>query len=460
MDAKTTLYLIAAGVLALVFRRLVRKLVWRLVKLAGRFLAGHHLAGRRTDYGWWKPGDKDAPLARTVTRWGHASMATRAGVRLAVLAAGAGVAYGWHSHPGATLAAGLALAGGLALLECWHLVNLAKAWRHRRHVLHPMAAAIGPLLGVIPQTAHTLIHLPRTYGKVTDGEIGHVRLPDAFRASPDERKAVEHLVSSRLPVEIETRWLTAMTPMRLQINAAPKPPEMVRFSELRAEMDACQPGDIVIGLDRRRQVYRGSFRTADPHWGFSCASGRGKSAFLQMVCSQVLHQDSAATVTGVDPKMESLDPLIGVPGVRVANNPRDVPAMWQAIADFRAEMDRRMDQRAADPTAEFPLALLVVDEVNQFSAMTGAVWRELKERGQPAIAPVWMEVASILWQGRAFNCHLIMVGQRLDNHATGGIGLRDSLGLRGLAGFTPQQWMMLVGTTPVPRSQRPRGRWI
>jgi hypothetical protein len=84
-------------------------------------------------------------------------------------------------------------------------------------------------------------------------------------------------------------------------------------------------------------------------------------------------------------------------------------------------------------------------------------WRSLKGKGQPT---VWRDIASIAWMGRAPNVHLIVVAQRLDNKATGGIGLRDSLGFRGLAGYRQNQWRMLMATRPVPRSQKPKGRWI
>jgi hypothetical protein len=123
-------------------------------------------------------------------------------------------------------------------------------------------------------------------------------------------------------------------------------------------------------------------------------------------------------------------------------------------------MDARMDAYSQDKTLEFKRSLLILDEINQFAAMSLDYWRSIKEKGDPAQPPVWRDLAAIAWQGAQLRCNMIVVGQRLDSSATGGAGLRDSFGIRMLAGFTPQQWNFLVGTYPIPRSQKPRGRFI
>jgi hypothetical protein len=158
--------------------------------------------------------------------------------------------------------------------------------------------------------------------------------------------------------------------------------------------------------------------------------------------------------------MISLDPLVGVPRCDIHNDPRNVQDMWNAIANFRAHMDARMDAYSKDKTLEFKRSLLILDEVNQFAAMSLDYWRSIKEKKDPAQPPVWRDLAAIAWQGAQLRCNMVVVGQRLDSSATGGAGLRDSFGIRMLAGFTPQQWNFLVGTYPIPRSQKPRGRFV
>jgi hypothetical protein len=135
--------------------------------------------------------------------------------------------------------------------------------------------------------------------------------------------------------------------------------------------------------------------------------------------------------------------------------------MWDLIMHVKGIVTDRLNAQRADPTAEFPLLALFVDETNMFSNMSVSYWRTIKDQSDPATPSIWREgIAPILWTGRSTNVHAVFVGQRLDEKATGGIGLRDSLGFRGLAGFRKNQWDMLIGTTPVPRAQKPKGRWI
>jgi hypothetical protein len=176
-------------------------------------------------------------------------------------------------------------------------------------------------------------------------------------------------------------------------------------------------------------------------------------------------------VTTIDPKQSALPAcLVGVPGYRLANDPDNVPEMWDAIAEFEAEMIRRRHARILDPTAEFPMMLLNLDELSEFADMTRETWEEIRQDpeayGYPETAskqkraPVWRSIARLLRMGREYGVRVMVFTQRLDNASTGGIGLRDLLGWRGLAGFRKNQWMMLIGTMPVPKSVKRVGRWI
>lgn len=295
---------------------------------------------------------------------------------------------------------------------------------------------------------------------MTEKRIGHIELPDHFQGTTEQKRAITALANARLPLEVEIRWQTDKQPFQAILMRVEQCPATVPFAEVRELVDDCKPGEVFIGLDRKRKPYMGSFLTDDPHWGFEVGSRRGKSTFLSFTAAQILHQDPRATVTGIDVKRESFKALFGVPRLRLANDPRDIAAMWKAIKDFREEMDRRCDARAADPTLDFPFALLMIDELSQFSAQSKQLWTHVKEKGDPAHAPVWDDIAAIMWQGAAFRCHVLMAGQRIDHQVTGGIGLITSLGFRGLAGFRSANWARLIGTYPIPRSRPERGRWI
>lgn len=293
-----------------------------------------------------------------------------------------------------------------------------------------------------------------------DSWVGSIELPLHWQGAPEQKRALENLLNARLPFAVDVNYQTLRLPFEAILTPSPTFPTIVHWESLKEEMEACKPGEIVIGLTARRNVFKGSFLTDDPHWGFSVGSRRGKSTFLCWTCAQILHQDPKATATGIDVKRESFTPLLGVPGFTLSNDPKNIPHMWETIKAFREEMDRRCDARAEDPTLEFPFSLLCIDEVNQFSAQSAHLWRRIKEKSDPAYPPVWDDIAAVFWQGAAFRCHVIVCGQRLDDRTTGGIGLNTSLGLRGLAGFRPRDWDRLVGTYPVPRSRKERGRWI
>lgn len=290
--------------------------------------------------------------------------------------------------------------------------------------------------------------------------VGYMTLPDHFLATPEQKRVIHQLINSRLPYEVEIKWQLDRYPLRAVFVRVQQCPTVVPFADWRSEVEACKPGEIFIGLDRRRQPYKSSFLTDDPHWGFEVASRRGKSTFLSFTMAQILHQDPEARGTGIDVKRESFKALFGVPRFTLSNDPRNIEDMWEKIKQFRDEMDHRCDARARDASLDFPFNVLMIDEVSQFSAQSTQLWRRIKEKSDPAYPPVWDDIAAVFWQGAAFHCHVVLAGQRLDERITGGIGLIGSMGFRGLAGFRKQNWDRLIGTTPVPRSRPERGRWI
>lgn len=429
--------------------------------LLWRWMSGHPLDGiARTNATWFKPANKVLDPSGRVHRWHHLPRVKRAGIRSGTTLTLGCVTCGLIFARTVTLLV-VVSAGSVTLATAAVIaVRFLRQWHCDRIIAYPLAAALAPLIETPIMQARKAISLPPSFLTTSSGEIGTIALPDAFRAAPEQRKAVEHLVSSRLPVDVEYAWHTTRKPLSLGILASPKPPDMVNFLDYVSQMEACQRGQVLIGLDRHKTLFHGSFNTDDPHWGFSVGSGRGKSTFLQCTAAQILHNDPGATLDGIDPKMSSLDPLIGIPGVGIACDPRNVQEMWDRITEFKTVMFDRLDALKADPTIEFPIKLLVIDEVNTCASMWAAYWKSIKSKTDPATAPAWSDIAWICWMGRAARCHVIIVGQRLDDKATGGIGLRDSLGFRGLAGYRANQWMMLIGSPPVPRSQKPKGRWI
>lgn len=428
--------------------------------VALRFITGLPLDGKhRTDAGYLRRGVRSFEKTGRASSWAHRPHAHRAGVRWACVTVAAVLVWGAVTHPAATVAALAVLAAAGAVTGGVITWRGVLQLRHRRQVETPLSLALAPVLAVTPSVAAAGLTVERGFADSKGGvQVARLELPNHFHADADQQKRIERLFESRLGVDCRMTWRMSKAPMHVEVHRAPTPPESVALAEIMPAIEKASEGEIVIGKDANEQIYKGDFLLEDPHWGLSAASRRGKSSFLCLVAAQILRQ--GGEVIGIDPKMTSLEAIVGLPGARIYNDPRQIEDMWDAIARFRANMEARMEARAKDKTLEFKRSVLFLDEVNMFAAMSLTHWKAVKEKDDPAMPPVWSDIAAVGWMGAQFRCSLVLVGQRLDAKATGGADIRDSLGFRGLAGFTPQAWGFLIGTTPIPRSQKPRGRFI
>ncbi len=430
-------------------------------RLLFRWLAGRPLDGRwRTDSTFLRPATVACIPGQLSGRWDHMAGWRRSAWRQGALLAVAVVPWQWLTHPARTLAAAALLAGPWAGLRVHRAVRAWPTRRHRKSTVVPLHRVLAADLALPRNTApDDYLTVPATYA---DDEATPVvvRLPAGWAATQAARDRTSGLVLAKLgqtAATADVEWTTRGVPT-LVVRRAPAPPDNAPWADVVSDIETSRSGDLVLGIGARGVLYRWDLNSDDPHAGFSVASGRGKSTLLQVIAAQVIRHGGDVAV--VDPKMTSFEHLAGVPRLLLANDPGDVQAMWDAAAAVRGVMERRRAQRAADPTAEWAPHLLMVDEVNQFSAMSSAHWRATREPTDGPVPPVWDDIAAIAWMGRAFSCHLVAVGQRLDSRATGGNGLRDSFGLRGLAGYGPQQWRMLGPGGKMPPAQRPRGRWL
>jgi hypothetical protein len=299
-----------------------------------------------------------------------------------------------------------------------------------------------------------------------------IRLPQGFNPAPANREQVATVALSYLRLNEDNTdviWHFMAHPT-LELKMAPQPPDLVLWEDHLELMNGLPPGQIFVGLGARNKPYIRNFSNGEiVHGGFSVQTGRGKSAAAMSWLAQELHSDPGCLATFIDPKQSALPTcLVGVPGYRLANDPDNVLGMWDAIFAFEAEIIRRRRFRINDPTAEFPFAYLVLDELSEFMDMSREIWTDVRENPEeygwegklPKTAPIIRSIARILRMSREYGGRVLVFTQRLDNASTGGIGLRDLFGWRGLAGFRKNQWMMLIGTLPIPKSVKRVGRWI
>lgn len=442
-----------------------------LPRVAGRFLIGHHLDGRsRSDATFWRNGTQGHAgwFSRgRESRWVLMAGWKRAALRVALVAVLAGL---WR-WPHATEWA-LTLSGGpLAGLMAWRGVLAVRLWRHRRTLERPLSLALAPYLGTAPRAVEAALTVEPGFEAADGGQhVAVLELPDHWAATPDQKTSIEQVIGARLGIDVKWQWQTSKYPMLLNATRAPVPPALVRFADMREEIEALPEGRYLLGLaaDESRRYWDTSVE--DPMIAIHGGSRRGKTSLLLLLAAQVLRQAAAVElppgapaccregITGIDPKRVSLMPLAECPGVELANDPRDVAAMWAAVARFRALVEARYDMLAADPTAEFRRRALIMDEISMFAGMSAALWRETKERSDPALPPVWGDLAAAVWMGAQVKAHVIVAGQRLDYQILG--GMLGSFGVRMLAGYTPQDYARLVGVPPFLRSQKPRGRFL
>lgn len=154
------------------------------------------------------------------------------------------------------------------------------------------------------------------------------------------------------------------------------------------------------------------------------STGGGKSVALRGLISAVLAAStadpaSAWSVLLADGKGSDYSALAGVPGVRAVS--AEVPLHVWLVATARKELDRRRAQAArdkargiADPYAQFPPLLVLLDEWADVSAQIASRY------GKKSLEAVQSDIASILRVGREARIHLVLATQELRVEAVPG----------------------------------------
>lgn len=339
---------------------------------------------------------------------------------------------------------------------------------HHGARVQDLAQGLASITGTSPASVKRAIEWNPGYAAVEQGGlIARWYLPRGFKASSKEQASVNELWQGRVGLEVEPRWLTAEARPHVNFIRARSLPDIVYLEDYAADLAKLPSNKIGVGLDDQGEVVCQDWDVENPHSLVVAGSRHGKTELNRSKTAQVTRK--GGHVAAADCKRISFQGLEGIPGFDLRNNPRDIRAMWELIRGSYEEMDRRAEERERNPTAEFKPWVSCIEELGQFSEMTGDWWDELefedprdagtlffKRRGRK-IPRVWRYIKSLCFEGAEFNMHVDIDGQDGDHQYLK--GLKPVLGLRILGGFQDNQWLNCVGTRPPPKAPEIKGRF-
>jgi hypothetical protein len=376
----------------------------------------------------------------------------------------------------AAAAAGLTATAGYRVLRRrtragrWLRRQMLRLRPHAGSRVQPMAAAMATITGTAPGSVKPGIRWNPDYATAEPG--GHVATwgewPPGFKATGKERAAVEDLWRSRVGFDLVFNWQASIPQPEVVMSRARELPRLVYLHDVLEQVEALPEHKTAIGLDDQGNLVCWDWGSETPHGLLNAGSRHGKTEVEEGMVAQVLRKGGKCTY--VDVKRTSIQGMKGTPGLTLLDNPRDMPAMWLAIAGWGRDLDRRIDDRTKDPTLEFCRDLLVIEEVNQFSEMCDEFWETWPEEDEeyrgtilwkPKRAkrtpPIWRVVKHGVWEGAFAKKNVLIAGQNIEAQTVKGV--RNSIGMRLLGGYQPQNWKALVGTTPIPAAPPVKGRW-
>ena len=438
----------------MVFREFIKR--HGLHRVLVRLGTGHHLDGsHRTNRGYLVRGTR--PASGGVHQRHHWLDRTPRAVRAAAFwAVVFGVPFyliGASTAPAVTVLAlrCVMAATGLVL----GLAGLRQLLRrhHRKHVVRPAAIAMASHLGLsAPAVMSQLKIMPRAQNAQPGQIVARIKaLPDHYVASQGDQDWVEQFLTTRIPCSLTFSWRLDKHPMSLVVRCASAPPRKALLAAWADYMRSLPRGQYLTGIGINDEPKVWKVREEDPHAAVQGHTRSGKTNENLSFAAQALQRGES--VTCVDPKRVSMRCLEGVPGFTLANDPRNVQEMWDAISGVRQRMDDAIDRgdESGDET-------LILEEINAMFPLFRAYWMAIKTpQDLITAAPPWEDVRAILFQGAQFGYRVIVDGQDLNAQAL--FGARSLFGTVLLSSWKPKQWAYIVGTTPVPVSTGRKGRF-
>jgi hypothetical protein len=418
----------------------------------------------RSDPGWFTWGEHVMHRTGKVYSWHRFPRIYRMGVRQGINLYTVGLAASFvflGLWPTVALYGSLtALGVGLGL---WLIIRRARRyWRNNRTVT-PLASALAHKWGVAEAVAERGLDFAPDWQTKTKGRMVIITLPSHFAALDQEKAVIENLVANRLGRGCDFKWHTATGKGggTVEVIVSPPLPKVVKFEDYLREITRNKPGEYIAGVRPGGAVERQTFGGYQPHHAACFGTGFGKSSFLGNMMAQILVQNEANHFTVCDTKMDSLEEYRGLRGVDIFADPDHIDDMIGACEKVYKVLRHRQAAQTADRTlvGTWPFEGLILEECNDFSIQLAAWWQANKGKGDPNTIPFWRDtIAPLLWQGRAYNVHVIAVFQNFMERFFGNLNLRPSFNPLFMAGYKPNQFKAMVGSTPPIKAQKGAGR--
>ena len=177
-------------------------------------------------------------------------------------------------------------------------------------------------------------------------------------------------------------------------------------------------------------------------------SGTGKSHSFLIKAAQIAHKDPRARIHCFDTKQISFEPLHGIPGIYIYDNPvTEMDRIWDGLYSIAGMVESRYTavREKRKRLDEFPDEWVFCDEGNDLGDRVKAYWT--KTIGGTGASPaIWADaIAPILRQGRQANVFGEWMFQDVTDRAMGGQSLKFAFGGFCAAGFLPNQFIRTVG---------------
>lgn len=258
-------------------------------------------------------------------------------------------------------------------------------------------------------------------------------------------------------------WLAEHRPSGNHVELTRQPEAFVLPNKIDYQDTTGSANQIPIGVRGNGEPVIFDLRGEAPHALIAASSRKGKTTLLSVITAHVANHDGLVTI--LDPKIAGFTHTFrDLPNVRVLTPAfgGKVPAMADAIIEFKAEIDARYAEIAAHRRTEASydqeIRMLVIDEMDQLTDLLTDDWGR---RGTP---PALTALKHCLGLGGMARCHLVTAAQHPDIASLGGktASIRSAYDLKVALGKPGEELAakMFGSTAKVPPVPDGRGRAV